>query len=120
MLPAGCARLATQPSATGSLAVAKTIGIVVLVAFAASAAGVLVAAMTAPDGEPVPQQAPAGVRSGFRPSDIRRQHSGLRRSPSRSGHVETHVGIWCRAQAPRHSGSRRRASIAVIARCATT
>jgi hypothetical protein len=46
MLPAGRARLATQPSATGSLAVVKTIGIFVFVAFAASAAGVLVAAMT--------------------------------------------------------------------------
>ena len=46
-LPPGRLRLATRPSATGSLLVVKTMGIVVVVAFATTAAGVLVAAMTA-------------------------------------------------------------------------
>ena len=45
-LPPGRLRLATRPSRTGSLPVVKTIGIVVVAAFAASAGGVLVAAIT--------------------------------------------------------------------------
>jgi hypothetical protein len=39
--------LATKPSLTGSAAVSKIIGTVVVAAFAASAAGVLVATITA-------------------------------------------------------------------------
>ena len=46
-LPPGRLRLATRPSWTGSPPVSKTIGMVVVAAFAASAAGVLVAAITA-------------------------------------------------------------------------
>ena len=46
-LPPGRAILVTSPTSTGSLPVVKTIGIVVVAFFAASAAGVLVAAMTA-------------------------------------------------------------------------
>jgi hypothetical protein len=46
-LPPGRAILVTSPSCTGSLPVVKTIGIVVVAFFAASAAGVLVAAITA-------------------------------------------------------------------------
>ena len=46
-LPPGRLRLATRPSRTGSPPVSKTIGMVVVAAFAASAAGVLVAAITA-------------------------------------------------------------------------
>src|SRR5881275_3430364 len=46
-LPPGRLRLATRPSWTGSAAVSNTIGTVEVVAFAARAAGVLVAAMTA-------------------------------------------------------------------------
>src|SRR5215472_11462437 len=40
-LPPGRARLATRPSLTGSVPLPKTMGIVVVAAFAASAAGVL-------------------------------------------------------------------------------
>ena len=46
-LPPGRARLATSPSATGSAAVEKTIGIVVVAALAASADCVPAAAITA-------------------------------------------------------------------------
>jgi hypothetical protein len=46
-LPPGRLRLATSPSRTGSEAISKTIGMVVFAAFAAIAAGVLVAAITA-------------------------------------------------------------------------
>ena len=46
-LPPGRLRLATRPSRTGSEPSSKTIGMVVVAAFAASAAGVLVAAITA-------------------------------------------------------------------------
>jgi hypothetical protein len=45
-LPPGRLRLATRPSCTGSPLVVKTIGIVVVAALAATAAGVLVAAIT--------------------------------------------------------------------------
>ena len=45
-LPPGRARLATRPSLTGSPPVAKTIGIVVVTALAASAEGVPVTAIT--------------------------------------------------------------------------
>ena len=45
-LPPGRLRLATSPSRTGSEAISKTIGMVVAAAFAAIAAGVLVAAIT--------------------------------------------------------------------------
>src|SRR5262245_54231427 len=45
--PPGRARLATSPSLTGSAPVRKAIGIVVVAALAASAAEVLVAAITA-------------------------------------------------------------------------
>ena len=45
-LPPGRLRLATRPSLTGSATVSKTIGMVVVAAFAASAAGALVAAIT--------------------------------------------------------------------------
>ena len=47
MLPPGRLRLGTRPSWTGSPPVSKTIGMVVVAAFAASAAGVVVAAITA-------------------------------------------------------------------------
>jgi len=40
MLPPGRFRLATTPNSTGSLPIEKTIGIVVVAAFGASAAGV--------------------------------------------------------------------------------
>ena len=46
-LPPGWLRLATRPSLTGSAAVSKTIGMVVVAAFAASAAAVVGAAITA-------------------------------------------------------------------------
>jgi hypothetical protein len=46
-LPPGRARLATRPDETGSRPVAKTTGMVVVAAFAAIAAGVVGAAMTA-------------------------------------------------------------------------
>ena len=46
-LPPGRAKLATRPSLTGSLPVAKTMGIVVVAALAARAEGVSIAAMTA-------------------------------------------------------------------------
>jgi hypothetical protein len=46
-LPPGRFRLATRPSSTGSLLVVKTMGIVVIAAFATRFAGVLVAAITA-------------------------------------------------------------------------
>ena len=46
-LPPGRSRLATRPSRTGSAAISKTIGMVVVAAFAASAAGVVVAAIKA-------------------------------------------------------------------------
>src|SRR5262249_37546336 len=46
-LPPGRLRLGTRPILIGSEAVSKRIGMVVAVAFAASAAGVLVAAITA-------------------------------------------------------------------------
>ena len=45
-LPPGRLRLATRPNLTGSPAVTKTIGIVAVAALAASAAGVVVAAIT--------------------------------------------------------------------------
>jgi hypothetical protein len=47
MLPPGRLKLATSPSLTGLLAVSKTIGMVVVAAFAASTAGVLLVAITA-------------------------------------------------------------------------
>ena len=47
MLPPGRLRLATRPSLIGSPPVSKMIGMVVVAAFAASAAGVEVAAITA-------------------------------------------------------------------------
>ena len=46
-LPPGRLSPATRPSRIGSEAISKTIGMVVVAAFAASAAGVLVAAITA-------------------------------------------------------------------------
>jgi hypothetical protein len=46
-LPPGRLKLGTSPSATGSAAVEKTIGIVVVAAFAANVAGVPAAASTA-------------------------------------------------------------------------
>ena len=46
MLPLGRLRFATKPSATGSAAAVNTIGIVEVAAFAATAAGVPVAAIT--------------------------------------------------------------------------
>src|SRR5713226_9762671 len=45
-LPPGRLRLATRPSSTGLLLVVKTMGIVVVAAFAMRLAGVLVAAIT--------------------------------------------------------------------------
>src|SRR5262249_10301341 len=45
-LPPGRFRLATKPSLIGSSPIVKTIGMVVVAAFAASAAGVVVAAIT--------------------------------------------------------------------------
>src|SRR5262245_54346610 len=45
-LPPGRLRLAARPSCTGSLLVVKTMGMVVVAAFAVIAAGVLVAAIT--------------------------------------------------------------------------
>src|SRR5262249_38422967 len=45
-LPLGLFRLVTRPSWTGSPPVSKTIGMVKVAAFAASAAGVVVAAIT--------------------------------------------------------------------------
>src|SRR5262245_34105831 len=47
MLPPGRLRLDTSPSRTGSMLISKTIGILAVAAFAASAAGVDVAAITA-------------------------------------------------------------------------
>jgi chemotaxis signal transduction protein len=46
ILPSGRFSLATSPSCTGSPAVVKTMGIVLVEAFATRLAGVLVAAMT--------------------------------------------------------------------------
>ena len=46
-LPPGRLRLATSPASTGSTPIEKTIGIVVVAAFAAGAAGVPVATITA-------------------------------------------------------------------------
>jgi len=46
MLPPGRLRLATRPSWIGSEPISNTIGMVVVAAFAATAAGVLVAAIT--------------------------------------------------------------------------
>ena len=45
-LPPGRARLVTRPAATGSIPTWKTMGIVAVAAFAASAAGVLPGATT--------------------------------------------------------------------------
>jgi hypothetical protein len=47
MLPPGRLRLATRPSATGSPPIPKTIGIVAVACFAASAPSLLVAKSTA-------------------------------------------------------------------------
>ena len=46
-LPPGLARLATRPSRTGSSGAMKTMGIVVVAAFAAKAGGLFAAAITA-------------------------------------------------------------------------
>ena len=46
-LPPGRFRLATSPTSTGSLPIPKTIGIVAVAAFAANAAGVPAATITA-------------------------------------------------------------------------
>ena len=61
-LPPGRLRLATRPSLTGSPPVAKTIGIVVVAALAASAEGVSAARSRPPAGEPR-SAASAGSRS---------------------------------------------------------
>ena len=84
-LPPGRLRLATSPSSTGSAAVSKTIGMVVVAAFAASAAGVGRPRQSqSPDAERDRPPAPAVDRFGPPPSDIRSPRSGHRRSRPRS------------------------------------
>ena len=79
-LPPGRARLATSPSSTGSSAIMKTMGMVVVAALAADAAGTPVAAITATCGEPDRPPAPAAGRIGSRPSGIRSPRSRPRHS----------------------------------------
>ena len=80
-LPPGRFRLATRPSLTGSPPIVKTIGIVVVAALAASAAGVPPARRSRrPDGGPDRPPVPAVDRIDRPPSDIRSRRSGPRRS----------------------------------------
>ena len=71
-LPPGRARLATSPATTGSDPIWKTMGIVAVAAFAASAAGVLPAQqLHSLDGEPNRPPMPAIDHSGRPPNGIR-------------------------------------------------
>ena len=92
-LPPGRARLATRPSLTGSSPAMKTIGIVVVAAFAASAAIVS-------DGgdhgdlpaDQIGRQFRQPIDFDLLPSGNRSRRSGPRHSPSLSGPGETRAG----------------------------
>src|SRR5215472_15625250 len=77
-LPPGRLKLATRPTATGLVAVLKTIGMVVVAALAASAEAMSGARLGRPFVEPGLQPASAVGHSGFPPTGIQSLHSGLR------------------------------------------
>ena len=88
-LPPGRARLATRPSLVGSSPTTKTMGVVVLAAFAANAAVAPRSLRSRrPAGEPVRPPAPAAGRIHPPPSGIRSQRSRPRHSRCLSGLVE--------------------------------
>jgi hypothetical protein len=76
----GRLRLATRPKVTGSVPVAKTMGMVVVAAFAARAAVAPSAKITATRRRTRRLRAPAAYRIGSPHNDTRPPHSGPRRS----------------------------------------
>src|SRR5258708_27152253 len=127
-LPPGRFRLATRPSWTGSAAVSNTIGMVVVASFAASAAGVLVAAMTAMLNQVDRQRrqavilalGPAGFGPHIAAVDIarlsqpfeksrRERRVTLRRCGIEEADHRHRALLGARRQRPRH-GSHRRAA----------
>ena len=84
-LPPGRLRLATRPSLTGSLPVAKTIGIVVVAALAASAVRRRCRRSRPPAGGSNQPPEPATDQCDLPPSGIRSRRSGPRRSRLPSG-----------------------------------
>src|SRR5262249_46186600 len=84
-LPAGRARLATRPSLTGSSPTPKTMGIVVVAALAASAAGVVPRRSLIPGGGPDRPPTPEIDCSGLLPIGTRSQRSGPERNRSHQG-----------------------------------
>ena len=83
-LPPGRLRLVTRPSLTGSLPVTKTIGIVVVAAFAANA-GQCSRRSRQPAGESIQPPEPATDRVDLPPIGIRSRRPGHRRSLLPSG-----------------------------------
>src|SRR5262249_15279525 len=108
-LPPGRARLATRPSVTGSSAARKTIGIVVVAAFAASAPRVVMATSTPDDGSNRVTM-PADDRTAPPPSGTRSPRSRPQRSPRPSGPDEIHAAGPSKRQAMRHGEIRLPAS----------
>src|SRR5262249_36412939 len=89
-LAPGRLRLATSPAATGSTPATKTIGIVEVAVFAASAEETPPPAAITLTGRRTTSAANSGVdRIGHAPSDIRLPHSGPRHSRFRLGPGET-------------------------------
>ena len=84
ILPPGRRRLATRPSSTGSPMVEKTIGIVLVAAFAATAAGWSRRQWRRLGAEPIRLPRRAVDRIDPRPNGIRLSHSGPRHSRFRS------------------------------------
>src|SRR5262250_1222518 len=89
--PLGRLRLSTSPISTGSAALVNTIGTAEVAALAASAAGVLVAAIRVTRRSTRSVARPAIVHIGLLPSDTRLPRSGLRRSQFRSGRDGTRL-----------------------------
>src|SRR5262249_61515888 len=101
--PPGRGRLATRPSRTGSSAIVKTIGIVVVAAFAASVtAGPWTVAITATGGEPDRRPALAAGRTDPPPNGIRSPRSRPQRSRYPSSLDETRADSPY--QSTRHPG----------------
>src|SRR5262249_30159413 len=84
-LPAGRASLATRPSLTGSSPTPKTMGIVVVAALAARAAGVVPRRSLIPGGGPDRPPTPEIDCSGLLPIGTRSQRSGPERNRSHQG-----------------------------------
>src|SRR6516164_5458767 len=80
MLPPGRLRLLTRPPLIGSPPIEKTIGMVVVAAFAASADGSPPTAAITATWRRTRSEASEGDHNGLPASDIRSPHSALRRS----------------------------------------